>query len=252
MSSAIAGLYGQYTQKKDYQYKARSAMLQAEQARIEAKGQKNAAYAQARGIEETDRKNAELRGQQMRQVRKQQRAAAGAADAAMATSGFSVSEGTGSAGHKAAWEQFDEAISNMAMSSSITSTNALQEAIDMRKSGDSAERMGEVNAIGYEAQANAYTEAAKATKRAMITGAIEAGVGAIVGGIGFGVMGALNGANIGWSLATGAGGWSNANSYYDNGLGRMAAYMTSNDYNKTLGWTNQGTYYSGFAGRVRS
>lgn len=272
MSSTIAGLYGQSTQSRNYRYQAQSAMLQAEQARIVGQGRKNAAYAQAKGIEESERKNAELRGQQMRQVRKQQRAAAGAADTAMADSGFSVSEGTGSAAHEASWQQFDEYIDNMAMSSSISSTNALQQAIDTRKSGDSAERMGEVNAIGYEAQATQYNIAAKAMKSSMLTGAISSGIGAVVGGVtsvlsggglSGGLLGAFQGANTGWSISTGAGGWSNPYSNYDSGLGNLAALFTMGNYNNTLGWTPGGVntlgggyggspYYSGFTGRART
>lgn len=261
MSSALGGLAQANAQRKILKAQSTIATKQAELTRVVGKAKKAKAYAEATTTEETARRNAALSAQQQRQMRRNQEAAAGAAETAAASSGFDVGTGSGRAARESTIEQFDEYIGNMAQSSSIESVNAMQRAIDYRREGEMEERMANIDAIGYEGQAAAYREQAKATKRGMITGAITSAVGAVAGGIYGGVMGAEAGGSMGWNIGASFSPYT-ASFTSGSGLGNLMSIFSNNNNSGwgASGWsagyrpTGDGGYqdYAGYTGRRRS
>lgn len=262
MSSAISGLISSGHQRQQLKGQAVMARKQAELTRWVGKAQKSKSYADATTTEETAKRNAVLTAQQMRQMRKSQEKEAGAAEAAMASSGFDVGSGSGKVARESAIEQFDEYISNMAESSSISAINAQQRAIDLRREGDMSERMANIDALGYEGQARAYLAQAKATKQGMITGAIGAAVGATVGAFTGGVMGAEALGSMGWNIGAGFNPYT-ASTTSGMGMGNLASMFSGSSMFSSLtggsasaaGWTPTGSGWmdsGGFVGRSRS
>lgn len=154
MFSLVTRIVNGIQQSKMYKYQAQAAQIQAQ-------GIRNAANAQASLMEDSARKNALLDADALMSARAGQREQIAAVKNKRATSGF-TSEGTGDAPIRDAHEALNQEIENMALSASINSLNAVQNAVDTR-------RQGELDAMVKDMEAQAYRAQAKGIKRATIT-----------------------------------------------------------------------------------
>ena len=130
------------------------------QARIEkinARTARNRADAQASAIEHTAARNQELAARNLTALRHNQRQEEGALRTARDQVMFEES-GTGGASQRDLQLALDAEIDNYAMSASIATVNAWQQAVDTR-------RQGEITAATHEAQAQQYAMAAEETRR---------------------------------------------------------------------------------------
>lgn len=202
---------GALGQASQYDYLKRQSWNKASMTRANGRGRQNKAYADAAGVEQAERLNAELRGQMMRQERRNQSAEKASARVGRAGSGFMISEGTGDAAENQVAAVYDREIANMAQSSSIASLNAQQRAIDLRRSGNAAKLEADIEAMGYDAEAAQYRAAARNTRRGVLMSGLAGAIGGVAGGIaGYGtgglsgmVGGATNGGIMGWDMASG-------------------------------------------------
>lgn len=245
MSSAVSGLFAANSQRKIYGAQSRIATAQAELSRVTGSAQKTKAYADATATEEASKRNNAIAAQQLLQAREKQNEAAGAAETAAASSGFDVGSGSGKNPRAQAVHEFDQMINNMSQSNSISTINAFQRATDLRREGESAVRMAEIEAIGYEGQAAAYKQMERATNRGMVAGAIGSLVGGVAGGVFGGAMGAAAGANMGWNVTATFNPYT-AQFTNSQGIGQAASNLMAifSNRNSDYGW---GSYNTGYA-----
>ncbi len=181
MLSLLGSLIGGLGKARQYSAQASAAEQQAALTRLRGESAKNEAYATAAGIEDTDRANKYLRGMQQRQARGQETREVSAAR--NAHSGTNTTVEAGAQMEDRVREAWDAQIENMATSSSVSTANAMQRALDTRRRGESAARWAEVEAMGYDAQAEQYRSLAKATRKSAQRGFIGGLLGSVAGGI---------------------------------------------------------------------
>lgn len=179
MLGVLGELFGGLATARGYEAKRRQASQNAKLARMKGAAEQREAYEEARGIYETDKANKEIRAQQQRQARGKQTLAQSAARNMASGSGVSVEQGSSLEDEvRRAW---DAQVDNMAQSSSIMHINAMQRAMDAKKSGDAQKAWAEVEATGYEYEAEQYGRLAKRTRGAAVGSAIVSGVAAGAG-----------------------------------------------------------------------
>lgn len=178
----MGGLLSGIGQASQYDALKRQASQQAWLTRLKGKVAAQRATDDAAEIIDQDIANRYLRGMQQRQARRQQTEDVSAARAKESTTNTTVEAGvTGSEQVRVAW---DAQIANMATSSSVTTTNAMQRALETKRSGESTARWAQVEAMGYDAQANQYRQLAKNTRMGMWASGLVGGTLAVMGGIG--------------------------------------------------------------------
>lgn len=187
MLELIGSLVGGLGKAKQYSALGRQASQQAALTRLRGESARNDAQREADDIEEADRANRYLRGMQQRQARGAQRQAVSAAR--NAHSGNNTTVEAGAQMEDRVREAWDAQIENMATSSSVTTANAMQRAIDTRYKGVLEQKWAEVEALGYDAQAKQYSALAKATRKSAQFGFI----GGLIGGVAGGVSGYMSG-----------------------------------------------------------
>lgn len=164
-----------------YDAKKREAWRQASWARLRGKMARQEGETEAWNIFETEKKNKELRGMQQRQARRQQTEDVSRARNVEAGRGTTVEAGnTASDEVRRSW---DQQIENMATSSSVSMANAMQRALDASNKGRNAEAWANVEAMGYEAQAEQYRRMAKDTRQNLWMNGIVSGLSAVAGGV---------------------------------------------------------------------
>ena len=131
---------------------------QAAIERINARSSRNQANAQAAAIEHTAKRNQELASRNLATARHNQRQAEGSLRTAR-DQVMLESSGTGENTLRNQQLALDAEIDNLALSASIATVNAWQQATDVR-------RQGEITAMSHEAQAQQLAMAAKETRRA--------------------------------------------------------------------------------------
>lgn len=176
----MGGIIGAMGQARQYDALKRQASRQAEMTRLKGRIEARAASEDAAAIVDRDVANRYLRGMQQRQARREQTEDVSAARAKASNTNTTVEAGVTADEHVRM--EWDDRIANMATSSSITTTNAMQRALDRQREGESSERWAQVEAMGYDAQANQYRQLAKNTRDGMWMSGILAGVGAVFGG----------------------------------------------------------------------
>lgn len=161
ISSVVGGLSqaGQYSAKKN-------------QALVNGRAQKNAAYAQATSTEQAAKANLRTVAENMARTAGNRRRDMGAARNANAASGF-TSDGSGSKAEEVANKVHTQAMADLARSGSTASMNAADAAITQRRQGDMALRAAEIEAEQYAAMAKASR-----------TGAFMSALGGVVGAVG--------------------------------------------------------------------
>lgn len=173
MLGFISSLNQMRSQAKAYKHQGKLLSIQASAARKQAN-------AQAALIEFAGQQNQEIANANLRTARQNQRADIGTARTIQAASGFTTQDsGSDRARHTQAI--LDAEIENMALSASISSLNAWQQARDTIK-------RGEIQGMQLDAQADQMYRAAKATRESMlwtgISGAIGMAGGAVMGAMG--------------------------------------------------------------------
>lgn len=166
VSAVVGGLSqsGQYSAKKN-------------QALVNGRAQKNAAYAQATSTEQAAKANLRTVAENMARMAGNRRRDMGAARNANAASGF-TSDGSGSKAEEVANKVHTQAMADLARSGSTASMNAQDAAITQRRQGDMALRAAEIEAEQYAAMAKASR-----------TGAFMSALGGVVGAVGGAVDG---------------------------------------------------------------
>lgn len=181
MLALLGSLMGGLGRARQYSAQANAYGQQARLTRIRGEAARGAAEGEANSIEEADRANRYLRGMQQRQARGQETREVSAAR--NAHSGTNTSVEAGAQMEDRVREAWDAQVENMATSSSVQTANAMERALSTRRQGESAARWAEVEAMGYDAQAEQYRGLAKATRRSAQVGFIGGLVGAVGGGI---------------------------------------------------------------------
>ena len=214
MFGVIGNILGGLQQARAYDSKKRQALQNAKLTRMKGDYARQEAYEEARNIYETDKANKEVRAQQQRQARGKQRLEQSAARNMGSGSGVNVEQGgTLEDDVRRAW---DAQVENMAQSSSITHINAMQRALEAKRSGDSQREWAELEAIGYDYEAEQYRRLGKRTRSGLLLDAVVSGVSSLAGAYGgynaldsagnkLGMSGALQGANsygtMGWDVS---------------------------------------------------
>lgn len=197
---------GAASKARQYDALKTQSRMKAEMTRLKGKTEAAEAQSDARSIYEQDVANRYLRGMQQRQARREETLAKSAARNKTAASGTNVEQGASL--EENVRIEWDAQIANMAVSSSIQTANAMQRAIDTERSGQSAERWANVEAMGYDAQANQYRTLARNTRKSMWASSITMLAGALYGGIqgySIGDAAGLTGGDLFMSTLAGAG-----------------------------------------------
>ena len=168
MLTLLGNLFQSNTQRKQY---ANSAAIAA----INARGARAAAETRASGIEQAAAFNHYLANSNIRTAQDNAHRTLGSIRASQGASGLTT-EGSGNQRYLSAQEVLDKQINDMALSASIAMGNAMQQTVEVR-------RTGEAQAIQYELQAAQYSAAAANVKKNMLMQGIMGVAGAAFGGI---------------------------------------------------------------------
>lgn len=188
--------FGNLGLAESHKAEARVAHANARVARAQGKAEKGKAYGQAARLEQENKVAGELAAENMSRLRKEQRQAGAAVEAARASSGFTA-DGSGSQPEISALARYEQAAQDMVLNRSLQDTSARFQAAVQRHSGVAAERGAEASGDYQDSMAQIHKmNAHNANKAALVTGSL-ASVGAIVGAYFGGAAGARMGAQAG-------------------------------------------------------
>ena len=174
----------------------RVAAANARVARAQGKAERGKAEGQAARLELENKVAGEQAAENMSRLRKEQRQAGAAVQAARAASGF-TSEGSGSQPEISALARYEQAAQDMVQNRSMQDISSRFQATMLQRSGELAERGAEASADYQDSMVQIHKmKAHNANKAAIVTGALTA-VGAAVGAYFGGPVGAKLGAQAG-------------------------------------------------------
>lgn len=173
---------------------------QKRQALIQGEAQKQAAYSKATAMEQADKRNLDVVGDNMARMAGNKRRGMGAARAASAATGF-AQEGSNTKTEELLQEFYALQMSDMARRGNVASMNSLNEQIALRRGGDEALRAAQAEAAQYQIMAKASRTAAWMNA---IGGIVGAAGGAISAGAGIDAPMSTWGKNE-WGKVAGAG-----------------------------------------------
>lgn len=198
--------FGNFGLAESHKGAARVAQANARVARAKGQADKAKAYGQAARIELENKVAGELSAENMSRLRKEQRQAGAAVQAARAASGFTA-EGSGSQPEISALARYEQAAQDMALNRSMQDVSSRFQSTMLRRSGDLAMMGAEADAVYSEDQAQIHKmRAHNANKAAMVTGTLSvvgAAVGAYVGGPAGAMQGYRAGAGAGSMYSAG-------------------------------------------------
>lgn len=206
MGGFVGQLFGAASKARQYDAMKNQSRMKAEMTRLKGKYAAAEARSDAEEINEQDTANRYLRGMQQMQARREETLAKSSARNKNAASNTNVEAGASL--EENVRIEWDAQIANMAVSSSIQTANAMQRAIETERSGRGEELWANVEAMGYEAEANQYRMLAKNTRTGMWMNLVGTGVGALYGGMmGYntGEAAGLEGGDLFMSTLAGAG-----------------------------------------------
>lgn len=136
-----------------------NAATQGAQARTQGLLQRKQAYANAYKLDADAEASNLLAGEQMATMRQNQAAAIAAQRVQAASSGFSASSGSMLRGEQSVAEAFEQAIANIGKSAAIQDANAREQAGQLRREGDTALALSNVQGAFYDrvARINRYS-----------------------------------------------------------------------------------------------
>lgn len=187
--------FGNFGLAESHKGAGRVAAANARVARAQGKAERGKAEGQAARLELENKVAGELAAENMSRLRKEQRQAGAAVQAARAASGF-TSEGSGSQPEISALARYEQAAQDMVLNRSMQDISSRFQSTMLRRSGELAERGAEASADYQDSMAQIHKmKAHNANKAAMVTGSLTA-VGAAVGAF-WGPAGAKIGAQAG-------------------------------------------------------
>lgn len=188
--------FGNFGLAESHKSAGRVAAANARVARAQGKAERGKAEGQAARLELENKVAGEQAAENMSRLRKEQRQAGAAVQAARAASGF-TSEGSGSQPEISALARYEQAAQDMVLNRSMQDISSRFQTTMLRRSGELAERGAEASADYQDSMVQIHRmRAHNANKAAMVSGSLSA-VGAIVGGAIGGPAGAKMGAQAG-------------------------------------------------------
>lgn len=198
--------FGNFGLAESHKGAGRVAAANARVARAQGKAERGKAEGQAARLELENKVAGEQAAENMSRLRKEQRQAGAAVQAARAASGF-TSEGSGSQPEISALARYEQAAQDMVLNRSMQDISSRFQATMLRRSGELAERGAEASSDYQDSMAQIHKmKAHNANKAAMVTGsltAVGAAVGAYFGGPAGAKMGAQAGAGVGSMYSAG-------------------------------------------------
>lgn len=246
MFGVLGQIMSGVSKAREYDSKKRQATQNAKLTRMRGDAAQEQAYEEARSIYETDKSNKDIRAQQQRQARGKQRQEQSAARNMGSGSGVNVEQGVTL--EDEVRREWDAQIDNMAQSSSIMHINAMQRALNEKRGGEAEREWAEVEAIGYDYEAEQYRRLAKRTRSGLWLDAVVSGVSAVAGAYGgynaldsagnkLGMRGAMQGMNsygtMGWDVSA-----------------AMNPYTSSYQVNPKMSWSNFADLLSGRGAKI--
>lgn len=138
---------------------AANSAIKATEARTQGLVQRQQAYQKAYGLESDSAQEGYMSALQMGEVRERQIASVAASRAAAAASGFDASSGTKLGAETSVLDMFEQQLSNMTLSHAINDSNAREQANELRREGDTALTLANI-------QSNYYKKVAKSQRNA--------------------------------------------------------------------------------------
>lgn len=192
--------FGNFGMAESHKSAGRVAAANARVARAQGKAERGKAEGQAARLELENKVAGEQAAENMSRLRKEQRQAGAAVQAARAASGF-TSEGSGSQPEISALARYEQAAQDMVQNRSMQDISSRFHATMLRRSGELAERGAEASADYQDSMVPIHKmKAHNANKAAIVTGsltAVGAAVGAYFGGAAGAQLGAQAGAGVG-------------------------------------------------------
>ena len=193
--------FGNFGLAESHKSEGRVAAANARVARAQGKAERGKAEGQANRLELENKVAGEQAAENMSRLRKEQRQAGAAVQAARAASGF-TSEGSGSQPEISALARYEQAAQDMVQNRSMQDISSRFQATMLRRSGELAERGAEASAAYQDSMVQIHKmKAHNANKAAIVSGSLSA-IGATIGGIVGGPAGAQLGAQAGAGMGS--------------------------------------------------
>lgn len=193
--------FGNFGLAESHKSEGRVAAANARVARAQGKAERGKAEGQANRLELENKVAGEQAAENMSRLRKEQRQAGAAVQAARAASGF-TSEGSGSQPEISALARYEQAAQDMVQNRSMQDISSRFQATMLRRSGELAERGAEASADYQDSMVQIHKmKAHNANKAAIVSGSLSA-IGATIGGIVGGPAGAQLGAQAGAGMGS--------------------------------------------------
>lgn len=193
--------FGNFGLAESHKSEGRVAAANARVARAQGKAERGKAEGQANRLELENKVAGEQAAENMSRLRKEQRQAGAAVQAARAASGF-TSEGSGSQPEISALARYEQAAQDMVQNRSMQDISSRFQATMLRRSGELAERGAEASADYQDSMVQIHKmKAHNANKAAIVSGSLSA-IGATIGGIAGGPAGAQLGAQAGAGMGS--------------------------------------------------
>ena len=193
--------FGNFGLAESHKSEGRVAAANARVARAQGKAERGKAEGQAARLELENKVAGEQAAENMSRLRKEQRQAGAAVQAARAASGF-TSEGSGSQPEISALARYEQAAQDMVQNRSMQDISSRFQATMLWRSGELAERGAEASAAYQDSMVQIHKmKAHNANKAAIVSGSLSA-IGATIGGIAGGPAGAQLGAQAGAGMGS--------------------------------------------------